>query len=153
MDARYMFRGKTIDGVRPHFVIGHYVSVPRPMIVSDKPRIGGGWDADDIDPATIGQCTGLRDKNGKLIFEGDIVKTHYANTPKADHVENVVFHNGKFMAECKIGETGKSWALLADGVPHLMQDKSVYMDSCEIIGNIHDDRAPLNHAEADDGRE
>ena len=26
-----------------------------------------------IDPATIGQCTGLYDKNGTLIFEGDIV--------------------------------------------------------------------------------
>lgn len=28
-----------------------------------------------VDPATIGECTGRKDKNGKLIFEGDIVET------------------------------------------------------------------------------
>ena len=29
-----------------------------------------------VDPDTVGECTGLRDKNGKLIFEGDIVEGH-----------------------------------------------------------------------------
>lgn len=28
----------------------------------------------EVDPDTVGECTGLRDKNGKLIFEGDIVR-------------------------------------------------------------------------------
>lgn len=91
----------------------------------------------EIDYRTIGQYTGLTDKNGTKIFEGDIVKTHYANAQKSDFIETVVFHNGKF---CGFYENNgcKQWTTLYDGVPHLAIDKSVYMDSVEVIGNIHD---------------
>jgi uncharacterized phage protein (TIGR01671 family) len=92
----------------------------------------------DVLTSTVGQFTGLTDKNGKKIFEGDIVKTHYKNAVKSDFVEQVVFYNGKFCAEGKIEGGGKSFAPLADGVAHIWQDKSVYMESCEVIGNIHD---------------
>ena len=30
------------------------------------------------------------------------------------------------------------FANLPDGVPHFPQDKTPYMDWCEVIGNIHD---------------
>jgi uncharacterized phage protein (TIGR01671 family) len=40
------------------------------------------WDR--VDPGTVGECTGLTDKNGKLIFEGDIVRMphEYMTTEK-----------------------------------------------------------------------
>lgn len=90
-----------------------------------------------VDPSTVGQYTGLKDRNGVMIFEGDIIKTHYANTPKADFIERVVFHNGRF---CGMYERDKMkmWAALPDGIKRLPQDKTVYMEWCEVIGNIHD---------------
>lgn len=90
-----------------------------------------------VDPKTVGQYTGLTDKNGRKIFEGDIVKTHYANAQKSEYIEQVVFHNGKFCAYFS-NQLCKQWANLYDGTEHLPQDKSVYMDSVEVIGNIYD---------------
>lgn len=35
----------------------------------------------EVDPSTICQCTGLKDKYGKMIFENDIVKVHDDEEP------------------------------------------------------------------------
>ena len=90
---------------------------------------------DGVIPETVGQFTGLTDKNGKKIFEGDIVRCKYANTPANEHIQKVVFYDGKFMAEFS---QGGCYAELYDGATHFSFDKSVYMTEIEVIGNIHD---------------
>jgi uncharacterized phage protein (TIGR01671 family) len=71
----------------------------------------------EVDPATIGQYTGLKDKNGKKIFEGDIMSlvTEFGDTI----IREIRFIDGAF---CVIGEQeddlhGLSWAVeMCDGI-------------------------------------
>ena len=108
------------------------------FLVSNK-HIGDWVPAYPVVPETVGQFTGLTDKNGKKIFEGDIIHAHYANAPKADFVEQVVFCDGRFCSLFStIDGSGKMWSALPFSAPHIKNDKSIYMEWCEVIGNIHD---------------
>lgn len=136
-----LFRGKWIEN--GEWLEGCYVYRPQTPERAESHFIClSGFNLLQVDPSTVSQYTGLKDRNGVRIFEGDIIKTHYANTPKADFIEQVVFHNGRF---CGMYERDKMkmWAPLPDGIKHLPQDKSVYMEWCEVIGNVHDNHALL----------
>ena len=77
-----------------------------------------------IIPETIGQYTGLTDKNGTKIFEGDIVKIHYEGAIWSNNRE-VVFEEGQWFF--KDNTTTQKSYIGAWG-------NSVV----EVIGNIHD---------------
>lgn len=128
--------GGVLQGVGSHSIIYGSENINNP---------GENFDKWCVHTDTLGQFTGLTDKNGKKIFEGDVVKTHYANVPKADFVEEVVFHNGRFCALFQ-KDTGKMWCPLADSVPHHPGDRTAYMEWCEVIGNIHDNPELLGGA-------
>lgn len=82
MENRYLFRGKRID-------TGEWVyGLPSCDEDGEIEEIEV-WSEDDInfysvDPSTVCQCTGLKDKNGKLIWENDIVS--YCDCTKEDYV-------------------------------------------------------------------
>ena len=70
---RYLYRGKRIDNgewVEGFLMDENYINTP----FNDN-EVGGRFDDPvEIDESTLCQCTGLRDKNGNLIWENDIVR-------------------------------------------------------------------------------
>ncbi len=70
MQERYLFRGKTING---NWVQGLLSNKDDKWYISNK---AGAPFAYEIRPESICQCTGLRDKNDKLIWENDILMCH-----------------------------------------------------------------------------
>jgi len=93
---------------------------------------------DKVDPATVGQFTGLTDKNGKKIFEGDILK--YQMNIRTAIVGRVAFVSGAFVFESEEleRECDIAFASFAD-------DEISFPQHCiEVLGNIHDNPELLN---------
>lgn len=96
------------------------------------------YDAVPVISSTIGQYTVLKDKNGKRIFDGDIIRCWYHRKNLDDLVttERVVYYQGAFRAFNE-QNGAKFWSSLPnnDGCRSL---DSVYIRECEIIGNIYE---------------
>ena len=81
---------------------------------------------------TIGQSTGLTDKNGKKIFEGDIIHLEYSQ----------VFFGGEYFGEYTAEVSYKEGCFITDGINNGDEIETPLSgfnnDEVEIIGNIHD---------------
>jgi uncharacterized phage protein (TIGR01671 family) len=84
----------------------------------------------DFIPETVGQFTGLTDKNGKKIFEGDIIRELDGSM---DGIPRAVCWDEDYMRfDCPLVRKHWAYGFNACGL-WLMQSKNI-----EVIGNIHD---------------
>ena len=112
------FRGFDVVGDKG-WVYGDLVHNQKVTTTGLTPRVMvGGY---EVSIKSIGQFTGLRDKNGKEIYEGDIVQC-------ADFVYEVIYDDKRFA----------SFVLfrLADAFKHYFGE-AVEAYQCEIIGNVY----------------
>lgn len=128
-----LFRGKQTD--KDKWIYGMpvkgTVNDESTMLIIDRTFDCGeyackGCEYTPVIPETVGQYTGLTDKNGKKIFEGDIVKD-----------EQVQLFGKVVYATSQDGFDGTS-GFMVDDIDDGMQNYNGFWHLVEIIGNIHD---------------
>lgn len=129
-----LFRGKRIDN--GEWVYGNYaftdVNGKKYFIFQNKPL------EHEVIPETVGQYTGLTDKNGTKIFEGDIIR----------------FDENLYTVQRECDTPGGYWAETGYILKHIgWSDYTSFTSTIDdwknecqvfIIGNIHDNPELLN---------
>lgn len=120
MKDRYLFRGKTISG---DWVQGLLANTDDKWYISNK---AGRPFAFEIRPETICQCTGLKDKNGNLIWENDIVSFSHTLYTRNYAIE---FEN----TFCNYGLRFRN-----KSIHFRCKQSTLCMYDCEVLGNVFD---------------
>ena len=102
---------------------------PKNNIVRVESDLGKLIIMHEVIPETVGQYTGLTDKNGKKIFEGDIVR---------------LYGGEEYEWVARVGMEKGCWVVLSK---YEWDSLETNTKVCEIIGNIHDNRELLKGAD------
>lgn len=124
------FRGKRLDN--GEWLYGSLVILNgRYFIFDDANR-------HEVDPTTVGEFTGLKDKNGKEIYEGDVIRSPLSEDKTRPH--RIFYHTGNAAFMGALVDRKELCYLRLD------QDW-IYKFGKEVIGNIHDNLELLKEGE------
>lgn len=140
MNREILFRGKRLDN--GEWVYGFYSNAK-----GENGRFHYIQDENSfvkVDPSTVGQYTGITDKNDKKIFEGDIVAFTF-HSDLAEHArleerpeitENhvILFHDGSFWMKRIVVPDSLTVHLYGGRI----MLESLWKNRIEVIGNIHE---------------
>lgn len=145
MQDRFKFRGKRIDNNQWYY--GSYLYLHNPPKYDwngakheSKEDVHFIIDEKDVNygvyPETVSRCTGLKDKNGKLIYEGDIVRFYFDN----DEIIAVIEWD---YDECRFYLNTTDY--FED--KYVTDYEIVNQEKYEVIGNIYDNSELLEELE------
>lgn len=131
MNDRFLFRAKRVDS--GEWVEGNLITDEHNpnicfvgyLFAMDESGNVHDTDIAKVDPSTICQCTGLKDKNGKLIWEGDICIIRDGILDEED---------GYFRLDWDIDRAMFEF----EGPGLCVNFDNVYGYECEVVGNIFD---------------
>ena len=134
------FRGKRLDN--GEWIEGDLLRMNGHWFIFPGPA-PGGIDKYEVDPATVGEFTGLKDKNGKEIYEGDIIECIGSDNKPIRHI---VRYNDEKGGYSQLLFMGNSLTCEPYDGGLINQNYICEMDKY-IVGNIHDNLELLKGGE------